>query len=72
MKLQRFGGDDLFKRDATFRVSRGLSDGTKVSFASFNYPNHYIRHRNFSLHLETGSDALFRSDSTFQGASPLW
>lgn len=34
--------DQLFRKDASFRMLPGLVSDTAVSFQSFNYPNHYI------------------------------
>ena len=72
LKLQLLSNDDLFRRDATFHIVPGLADATKLSLRSVNFPNHYIRHRNFLLYLESGSDALFKQDTTFQRTRSLW
>jgi len=62
--------------DATFRKVPGLikpSDPTLVSFESINYPNHFIRHKNFILYIDPsdGSD-LFKQDATFKIVPPNW
>lgn len=56
---------NLDKKDATFRVVRGLA-GKCNSFESVNYPGHYLRHQNYriKLHKTDGSD-LFQKDATF-------
>ena len=65
LKLHKDSGDELFKKDATFRVVPGLADAALVSFESFNYPGYFIRHRDLHLYVEKGSDDLFRKDATF-------
>ncbi|WP_353736664.1 AbfB domain-containing protein [Leptolyngbya sp. UWPOB_LEPTO1] len=57
---------DLFKKDASFEmVVPGLA-GQCVSFRSVNYPDRYIRHRNFELWLDVLENTdLFRRDATF-------
>lgn len=56
---------ELFKMDASFEMVPGLA-GHCISFKSVNYPDRFIRHRNFELWLDVpdGSD-LFRKDATF-------
>lgn len=57
---------DLFKKDASFEmVVPGLA-GQCVSFRSVNYPDRYIRHRNFELWLDVLENTdPFRRDATF-------
>jgi len=63
--------EQKFREDATFCVVWGLhktkrSGADSMSFRSFNFPNRYIRHRNFDLWLDPFEDtALFRDDATF-------
>jgi hypothetical protein len=54
----------LFREDASFRIVPGLM-GDGISFESYNYPNYYIRHKNYHLYVQSGEDNLFKSDSTF-------
>lgn len=57
--------DNLAKQDATFKLVPGLA-GSCVSFESFNYPNHFLRHQLSRLKLsERSDDQLFRNDATF-------
>lgn len=37
-----------------------------ASFSSYNYPERYIRHRNFFGYIETTSDELGRKDATYR------
>ncbi|MBD1847861.1 AbfB domain-containing protein [Cyanobacteria bacterium FACHB-63] len=56
---------DLFKKDASFEMVPGLA-GQCISFRSVNYPDRYIRHRNFGLWLDVLENTdLFRRDATF-------
>jgi hypothetical protein len=57
---------ELFRADSSFLVVPGLADASWVSFRSVNYPDHYIRHRDFTLHLERAVDDLSRQDATFR------
>ena len=70
-------GSNGFNQDATFCVQPGLS-GQGVSFQSYNYPDHYIRHFDGELWLAT-SDAggnpsdnpnLFPQDTTWNVIAP--
>lgn len=58
--------EPLFAKDATFLVQKGNSDAAAVSFASFNFRDRFIRHKNFHLFLEPLSDAISYQDSTFK------
>lgn len=57
----------LDKKDATFKVVKGLADPSAISFESINYPGYYLRHHNFQikLHKNDGS-RLFLEDATFR------
>lgn len=67
----------LFDADSTFVLEHGLAAGpgsTAISFRSVNYPNRFIRHRDFHLWLEepaSPQDRLFLSDATFSRSVPL-
>lgn len=72
LKLQEsnpsLGGthDRLFAEDATFFWRPGNSDVTASSFACFNFPNRFIRHREFHLLVEPLDDDISFQDSTFR------
>ena len=63
-----------FKKDATFRITQPLwTEGNywkALSLESYNYPNRYIRHKNFRLYLESENSELFRKDATFELSLP--
>lgn len=65
-----------FSEDATFCIVWGLHKTTRsgndsMSFRSFNFPDRYIRHRNFELWLDPlENTALFRDDATFFMVQP--
>jgi hypothetical protein len=50
----------------------GLANSQGRSFESANFPNHFIRHRDFELVLSPndGSD-LFKQDATFMVKGPF-
>ncbi len=58
---------DNDKKDATFHILPGLSDGTGFSFESSNYPGMYLRHQNgkIFLHAIAMDDAQGKADATF-------
>ena len=60
-----------FWKSATFNIVPGLA-GSGFSFKSLKYANYYIRHRNFKLYLESGSDNKFKTDATFYLVRPKW
>lgn len=72
LKLQEdfipLGGtrDRVFAEDTTFIWRPGNSDVTAASFASFNFPNRFIRHREFHLFIEPLNDDISSQDSTFK------
>ena len=60
--------DTLFAADSTFQLERGLMDPNNpqsVSFRSVNYPDRYLRHRNYMLYLEPRNSANLAADGTF-------
>ncbi|SNX61882.1 alpha-L-arabinofuranosidase B-like protein [Streptomyces sp. TLI_55] len=68
------GLDDLFLKDATFYLERGLADGGDpevVSFRSVNYPDRYLRHRDFKLWLEPKDSPNLPADATFRKTVPV-
>jgi Alpha-L-arabinofuranosidase B (ABFB) domain len=71
IKLSRYSEDELFKKDATFCMKRGLANSSWTSFASFNLPDHYIRHANFQLWIGRFENTpVFRKDATFLITGP--
>jgi len=72
IKLHKYSDEQLFEEDVTFRKVPGLADKSWSSFESYNYPGHYIRHRDYHLYIEEGSDDLFKKDVTFKIAAPKW
>src|SRR5262245_46581765 len=42
----------LFLQDSSFFQVQGLANPNGVSFRSFNFPDRFLRHRNFSLFVE--------------------
>jgi len=42
LKLHRNDGSDLFQKDATFLIVKGLADDTASSIMSYNYSSHFI------------------------------
>merc|ERR1711988_1845029 len=72
--LHERDGSDLFDADSTFEfVSPNCGDAEGYGFFSFrsvNFPDRYLRHKNFELWLDEndGSD-LFDQDTTFALAS---
>ena len=70
------GNTDLFRKDATFRFVQpkyiggggggGGRQGKRHSFQSFNYPDHFIRHRNYFGEITRIVSQLDRKDATFR------
>jgi len=71
--LHEHDGSDLFDADSTFEFVRpnaedaGWMDNRQYfSFRSVNYPDHYLRHKNFELWLDERDDSdLYDADTTF-------
>jgi alpha-L-arabinofuranosidase B-like protein len=62
---QGAGVSELFANDASFEMVPGLA-GKCISFRSVNYPDRYIRHRNFELWIDVPDKSkLFTLDATF-------
>jgi Alpha-L-arabinofuranosidase B (ABFB) domain len=59
-------GDDLARKDATYKLVAGLTNRNCTSFESVNFPGHFLRHENFRLKLARRiNQRLFREDATF-------
>jgi hypothetical protein len=56
----------LLRRDATFLVAPGLADPTAVAFRSLNFPERFLRHRDFHLYIEPIASDQDRLDATFR------
>jgi hypothetical protein len=54
----------LLREDSLYIPVPGLA-GEGVSFRSFNYPDRFIRHRDFHLWVEIANDQLSHEDATF-------
>ncbi len=72
IKLHKYRDEELFKKNATFRLVPGLANRAWSSFESLHYPGFYVRHKNFKLYLERGDSDLSRKDATFKILSPPW
>jgi Alpha-L-arabinofuranosidase B (ABFB) domain len=58
--------NELGRKDATFKIVRGLANSKCSSFESVNFPGHFLRHENFRLQLSRIiNQQLFREDATF-------
>jgi hypothetical protein len=68
--------EQKFREDATFCIVWGLHRTTRsgvdsMSFRSFNFPDRYIRHRDFELWLDPVENSpLYRDDATFFMVQP--
>lgn len=68
--------EQKFREDATFCIVWGLrktnrSGNDSMSFRSFNFPDHYIRHRDSELWLDPFENTpLYRDDATFFMVQP--
>lgn len=73
IKLHPWSNDALYRADATFCIRMALQPGHGdpwISFQSLNYPDHYLRHREFHLYVES-QGGPFREDATFRLVDPL-
>jgi len=61
----------LLREDTSFFMIFGLADPAAVSFRSFNFPDRFIRHRDFHLFVELVDDDLSRRDATFRLVDPF-
>jgi hypothetical protein len=54
------------RKDATFKVIRGLADMSCYSFESRNYPGHYLRHSGYRIRKDPDDGSWqFKQDATF-------
>ena len=56
----------LYRLDTTFVAIPGLADTSALSFRSINFPDRFLRHRDFHLYLEPPDSDLARQDATFR------
>jgi hypothetical protein len=63
--------EQLLREDASFFLVPGLADSAAVSFRSFNFPDRFIRHRDFHLFVEPADSDLARRDATFRLKEPF-
>jgi len=71
--LDRNDNSDPFKKDATFVLAAARASSACPAWSSLqslNYPDRFVRHRNFVLYLEQGSGEPFGSDATFRLVAP--
>jgi hypothetical protein len=61
----------LLREDASFFMVPGLADSSGVSFRSLNFPDRFLRHRDFHLFVEAVNDDLGHKDSTFRLIEPF-
>jgi hypothetical protein len=61
----------LLREDSSFFLVPGLADSALVSFRSFNFPDRFIRHRDFHLFVEPVDSDLARRDATFSFEAPF-
>jgi len=73
------GNDDLFRKDCTFGIkeqgqpqSGTVDDRQFAAWQSYNYRDHFIRHRNFLGEITPISSQLDRDDSTFRMVRGLY
>ncbi len=60
------GSATLLKQDASFKVVRGLADGSCYSFESLNFPGTFLRHIAFRISkADNDGSAVFKADATF-------
>jgi hypothetical protein len=60
----------LLSQDSLFVKQPGLAGGG-VSFRSVNFPDRFIRHRDFHLFVESPDSELARNDATFDEMPPF-
>ena len=70
-KYGYYGGDDLFGKDSSFTVVKGLSGITNsVSFQSTNYPDHYLANNNGLIRMEDMTHNV--REATWMLRGSLW
>jgi hypothetical protein len=59
-----------FKNEATFRRVAGLADPQGTSYQTWTDPANYLRHANYLLYAQAGTEVTFQADATFREVSP--
>lgn len=57
--------DQLFRQDSTLFLEAALAAYNGVSSRSFNFPDRFLRHRNFQLFLDPRDSPNLAADATF-------
>jgi hypothetical protein len=60
----------LLRADATFIMETDPNDATVVTFRSFNFPDRFIRHRDFHLFVEPIGSPFLMNDAIFRKEPP--
>lgn len=63
--------EELLRKDSSFFMVPGLEGANTVSFRSLNFPDRFIRHRDFHLFVEPVDSLLARTDASFVRTDPL-
>jgi hypothetical protein len=66
--LEHKDNTDQFRKDSTFRRQNGLTGDPEQgwrSFESVNFPDFFIRHRDFHIFLEKKDTSNLKADATF-------
>jgi hypothetical protein len=70
VRLDVYGGDATFARDATFCGRTGLAGG--MSFESYSHPGRYLRHYNYEVRVDLyTAGSAFAGDASFTVTAPL-
>lgn len=64
--LEKNDGSQLFKEDATFKMTAGLANAEWVSFESYNVSGQYVRHFDYNLRIDPITNDTGRADATFR------
>lgn len=66
LALVKNDGTNVFKADATFKKVPGLADSSWSSFQSYNFPNLYVKQKDYLLKLEQVSTETDKQNATFK------
>ncbi|MNL52713.1 Alpha-L-arabinofuranosidase B (ABFB) [compost metagenome] len=59
-----------FRNEATFRRVAGLADPRQSSYQTWTDAAKYLRHSNYLLYAQAGTEATFNADATFKELAP--
>ncbi|MNC20588.1 Extracellular exo-alpha-L-arabinofuranosidase precursor [compost metagenome] len=59
-----------FRNEATFRRVAGLADSRQSSYQTWTDAAKYLRHSNYLLYAQAGTEATFNADATFKELAP--